>query len=60
MFKVYITKTSEGHDICVDIDYAYEFSINGISERSELKEVIIETMKTIIEMDLNKELGGKQ
>ena len=60
MFKVYIKKTKEGYDICVDIDYAYEFSIKEMSEGLTLKEVVIEIMKKLIEEDLNKELGGKQ
>ena len=57
MFKVYITKTNEGYDICVDIDYAYEFSIKEIPEGLSLKEAVIEVMKKLIEKDILKSLG---
>ena len=57
MFKVYITKTKEGYDICVDIDYAQEFSIKEISEDLTLKEAVIAIMKELIEKDILKSLG---
>lgn len=57
MFKVYIYKTDKGYDICVDIDYAYEFTIKELSDGLSLNEAIITVMKKLIEEDLNKELG---
>ena len=52
MFHVYVTKTHEGYNICVDIDYAYEFSITEIPEGSSLKEEVIQVMKKLIEKDI--------
>lgn len=52
MFHVYVTKTPDGYDICVDIDYAYEFSIVEVPDGSSLKEMVISVMKKLIEKDI--------
>lgn len=60
MFKVYITRTNEGYDICVDIDYAYEFSILSIPDKLSLNEVIIDCMKKLIEEDIRKSMVDRK
>ena len=57
MFNVYIYKKDKGYDICVGIDYDYEFTIEELSEGLTLKEVVIEVMKKLIEKDILKSLG---